>query len=730
MSLTKFEKVAHMDAGLTKRLPGLAGTLVTATLLSLALAGCGGGGGSAGTVGAGGTSGTGTGTGGGTVIPPVIAAAVLSLTIVDGSAAPITTLSGGQSGTVKAKFTDGAGAVLANAVIKFKASDATLVQFTPASGSALTDATGTAVINVKPADFTSAGALTLTADAASGTNNATAAVNIGIGAAPLTVGTLSFSPTPAGPLPAFSVTTLNVPVTSNGQPVNTAPGLTLTSLCQGDQKATLVPGAITAGVVAVAYTNQGCIRTTDDITVSIGNSSKTIKLDVSSANIATIGFISSDLSGTSSLVLKGTGGVGRQESAKLTFRVLDQSGSGLSGVPVNFVATTSTGGLQVSPAQATTDSNGNVTTSVLSGTIPTPVRVIAQAVRNGTTISGISDALTISTGFPIQKAMSMSVDKYNIEGLDYDGVPAQITVRLADQYGNPISDNTTINFVSEGGAVGSSLQGACQTSNGGCTVPLISQNFKPANGRVTVLAYAQGIEDFVDSNGDGQYSCTNFTSPAGAAPSSVFRPLIDTCVSGGEPYTPMGDPFLDAGLLGPQTSTGVTSRNGLDGNYEPANGDLPFPFNKSSYSASTNHPWGLNYIRTSSEIIFSGSRPYLTRQFCDTSGCRDWDPVAQGGPADVVNGLAGPGCKAVNLAFRIYDVNNNPLPYQTAVAAGDAVKISTGTFFPATVPSANNVGGTFHQVTLLPESGCASGSVNIVVTTPKGNGIAFPFRSN
>jgi hypothetical protein len=168
------------------------------------------------------------------------------------------------------------------------------------------------------------------------------------------VGTLSFAPAPTGRLPAFSTVALNIPVTSGGQPATASTGLSLTSLCVGDGTATLVPGAISNGVQLATYTNNGCVRGRDVITASIGNSSQTIGIDVSAANIGTIQFSGSSLSGTS-IVLKGSGGQGRSESAQLTYRVVDQQGNGLAGVDVDFSATTSTGGLTVSPTRATTD---------------------------------------------------------------------------------------------------------------------------------------------------------------------------------------------------------------------------------------------------------------------------------------------------------------------------------------------------------------------------------------
>lgn len=685
------------------------GRLTAIALVAASLAACGGGGGSPGTVGSGAGSGTGTGTGtGGTTLVPKV-----TLALTDGAGANITSLSGGQSASVKATVLDSAGKPVAGAIVQFTTSE--LVVFTPATGSALTDANGVATVSVKPASTTSAGAVAITASSVVAGTTATASTNLSVGAAPLTVGSLSFAQAPTTSLPAFSTLSLNIPVTSGGQPASTVEGLNMTSLCAGDGTATLVAGAFANGVQTATYTNNGCLRVNDTITVTIGNSSQSIGVAVSPANIGSIQFSGSSMSGTS-IVLKGSGGQGRSEAAQLTFRVVDQNDKGLAGVDVDFAATTYTGGLTVSPTRATTDANGNVMTMVSSGTIPTPVRVTAEASRNGMRVSGLSDALTISTGLPIQKSMSMSAEKYNIEGRDYDNETTNITVLLADQYGNPVSDGSTVNFVTEGGAVGSSAQGACQTANGGCTVSLRSQNFRPLDGRVTVLAYLQGIENFVDSNGDGQYSCSGYTG------STPYRPLVDTCPTGtGEPFPlpasgqkgDMGDPFLD------------TDMNGV---YDAAKGDLPFPYNRSTYSKDGDNKWGLNYIRDSLEIVFSGSVATLVRQVCSSDGtCRDW--LASDGDPLVINGVAGASCSAQQLRFRLYDVNRNPMPFGTTVASTDATKLSTTSFVPGTVASYNTLGGTIHQATVRPDAECAAGSFILRVTTPRGNVTAYTFKS-
>lgn len=686
-------------------------------LAAATLAACGGGGGNPGATGGSGSGGT----GGSPTTPttPTTSEPKVSLALTNGSGAAVTSLSGGQSASVKATVLDAAGKPAANVIVKFTAGEAALVSFTPESASALTDASGVAVVSIKPASVDSAGATAITATSVVAGKTATATTNISVGAAPRTVGTLAFVPAPNGTLPAFSTVALRIPVSSGGQPATEAPGLTMSSVCVGDGTATLVPGSFAGGIQTATYTNNGCLRGTDRITVSIGNSSQSIDIPVGAANIGAIQFAGSSVAG-SSIVLKGSGGQGRTEAAQISFRVVDQHGNGLSGVDVDFSPTTSTGGLSVSPTRATTDSTGRVMTMVSSGTIPTPVRVIAEASRNGVKISGLSDTLTISTGLPMQKFMSMSADRYNLEGR-YDNEISRITVLLADQYGNPVSDNTAVNFVTEGGAVGSSAQGACVTTNGGCTVDLRTQNFRPVNGRVTVLAYLQGVEDFTDNNGDGQYTCTGYT---GTTP---YRPLVDTCPSGGEPFADQGDAFLDTGnhaVVAGQPA----KKDSLDGSYEAGKGDLPFPYNRSSYSAAGDNKWGLNYIRRSLEITFSGSDARLVRQVCTGADCRDWTS-ADGDPA-VIQGVAGTTCSEQRLSFRLHDDNNNPLPVGTTVGGGDATKLSMSEFMPGLVASTNAIGGTIHHVTVKPDTACAAGSVVVRVATPKGLVSAFTFKSN
>jgi len=113
--------------------------------------------------------------------------------------------------------------------------------------------------------------------------------------------------------------------------------------------------------------------------------------------------------------------------------------------------------------------------------------------------------LSVSSGPPSQRFMSLSVSTYNIEGANRDGTATTLTVRLADRQGNPVENGTVVNFTAEGGQVASSCATAKVNGISSCSVDFISQNPRPANGRVSVLAYASGTKDYTDVNGNNRY---------------------------------------------------------------------------------------------------------------------------------------------------------------------------------------------------------------------------------
>ncbi len=200
--------------------------------------------------------------------------------------------------------------------------------------------------------------------------------------------------------------------------------------------------------------------------------------------------------------MKGTGGQGYGETSQVTFKVVDITGAPIEGATINFTVSTTVGGLSLSPASASTNASGLVTTTVQAGTISTPVRVGASVtLSDGELIYVQSDLLTVTTGIPDQNSFSLSMDKFAPEGWNYDGQEVVVTARLGDRFNNPVPDGTVVNFTTEGG----SIESSCTTTDSSCTVTWTSQNPRPDDHRSTVLAYAIGHETFYDFNANGVF---------------------------------------------------------------------------------------------------------------------------------------------------------------------------------------------------------------------------------
>lgn len=188
-----------------------------------------------------------------------------------------------------------------------------------------------------------------------------------------------------------------------------------------------------------------------------------------------------------SIVIKGAGGSGRTEVALLSFSVVDSNNSGVPNVTVNF-ATQSTNPVTLVSSSGKTDANGTVSVAVNSGSMPTTVRVLATV--QGTSISAISDTVTVTTGQPTQAAFSLSLQKYYVEGLDYDNTQITVTALLADAFGGAVADGTQVVFTTDTGAIVGTGGAKCLTAQGGCTVTWRSQNPRNPNGVGTIVATA------------------------------------------------------------------------------------------------------------------------------------------------------------------------------------------------------------------------------------------------
>lgn len=517
-------------------------------------------------------------------IPPVVPPLptplpTLTLALTNPAGSNTINVAPDSPGTLVATVRDAASAPVANSLVTFTSNDRT-ASLTPASGTALTDANGRATLTLNAG--TSPGGYSATAAATVASQALTASSNYAVTFPTLTLASPVISPTvlAAGGTASVSATLLN-----GGTPYLPVQSVTFSSPCATAGKARLGTTVNTVnGVATTSYTDVGC-ATSDPITASVNYNGSTLTssaaLTVQLASAGQLVFVSAL---PQNIALKGTGGAGRQETATVTFKVLDGTAKPLSGQLVNFTLNTSVGGLTLSPASATTGTDGTVSTIVASGTVNTPVRVTATLPGGG--ISTVSDQLVVSTGVPEQASFSLSALVRNVEGGSFNGCAAPngttLTARLADRFHNPAPDGTAVSFTAEGGTVDAScLTGLVSTTltdgtvitqkgtPGECTVRYCAASPRPADGRVTVLAYALGEESFVDTNGNNRYDAGETFTDLNE-PFRNDRAVTDAHASGindlfytGNAVRAAGEPFIDTNGNGEWNAEGNKLYNGV-----------------------------------------------------------------------------------------------------------------------------------------------------------------------
>lgn len=633
--------------------------------------------------------------GGGTTV----AAPTLALTLTDASGAATNSITPEHGGTLQAKVKDSKGVAQANVAVTFTTTDKTAV-LTPASGTALTDANGVASVGLGAGSV--AGAYTASANATVG-SVVTGSVSYAVSFKTLSLSALTFSP---ATLSAGGNASVSVTVLSDGAPYTPPLPVTFSSPCVTAGKASIGSPVLTqAGVAVASYTDKGCgvaDVVTASVTLSNATATQTGTLTVLPASAGSIKFVSAQ---TTNIALKGTGGFGRPEFSTLTFQVFDTTGAPVSGKQIDFMfadstTATTTGGLTLNPASATSAADGTVTTLVSAGTIPTSVRVRASV--HGTTITTLSNILVISTGVPDQAHFSLSTSIGNCEGRDFDQQCSIVTATLGDHFGNPVPDGTAVNFSTESGIIdascvtgslpapgstpdGTSAGGGSQTTNskigpgsGTCSVVLRSSAPRKADGRVTVLAYALGEETLIDSNGNNFYDSGE---PFIDKSPDIFR---DDNEDG---HWTAGEP-----CIGPNKNALCSTPGDLQ-----YNGVLRQP--------QVTSPETL-YVSAQLVQIFSGSNASIT--FTPAAATCDANLTAQ-------------------IGVTVKDVAGNIMPANTQMSFGALFGLTVAPVLPAAIKVPNVVVGIGQPVippTYVITVGCPSttapGAMNVTVTTPNG----------
>lgn len=660
--------------------------------VAVVLTACGGGGGSPGaSTNSGGTNGTNgtnettgttvtTGTGGTTAPVTTTAAPKLSLSIVNQGGVVVNSVAVGGGFVARAIVVDASGAPVAAKLVTFSLNGATIATVNP--GTALTNASGVAEVAVAPSSISSVGAASLSASADVAALVATGKVDFSVAAtsltlSPITVGSNSL---PSGGNTSLQVTALVGGAPSTGVPVN----VTYSASCGrvngstssgGVSVTTDGSGVASAVYTAVAADGSLCSGAITISASSAGAAPQSTSLSVAVATANAVTFVSA---APAQIFLAGSGAV---DQSIVRFRVLSSAGTAMPNVAVQFSIVTNPGGVGIgSPGSGTavsttTNTSGDAAVSVFSGTIPGPVKVRATLVSDAT-IFAESQNLTVASGPPSQRFMSLSLETFNIEGWALDGTSTQVTVRLADRQGNAVADGTVVNFTAEGGQVASNCATGRINGISQCSVNFISQNPKPIGGRVSVLAYTEGTKDYIDVNGNNRYD-----------------PGIDTLI-------PIGDAYRD------------DNENAV---YDSAAGEFLIPRGGVTACAGVGEPFP-SRANTCDTSLQTTVRQQAVILFSSTSPALDVTGVSTGG-----------------LSFLLRSRENLllPLPAGTTVSAtannvntldGLTCSVNRGpaspipNVNPGTNPSADLA--TDHSVSL---KDCRTGdSVDIDVTVPSG----------
>ena len=474
---------------------------LTALTLSLALAGCGGSGGGTDTIAPEpdlgvttiGTSDGGVGSGD---IGNVLNVSSVSLLDTNANMTRVVSMSGV---TAQVVVTDSEGNGVSGALVTFSGDG---VQFGTSNGAVLTNADGVATTSVVPLSSTDTGSYSLSATATyDDVSVTTASYNYSLQAVNITL--VNFA-TGENTLESGGSTIVNLQTkdTVTDQFQNDVT-VNLTSTCGSFENASITSsnqGNVSATYSSIDSNGNLCegLQTITAVSASNTSSSQSVNVNIKSIEASSIVYTT-----TNSVVL-GAKNSGSSSSSQVEFTVY------ANGVPAanqdvtldlikspsdfNFVS-------QGNRATKTLKSNslGKVTVNLYPGNIPGPVEIKASLQSNANTFA-LAKNISVATGRPTQNGVTLAIGKNVLADNAIDST--NISAYLTDRQGNFVPDGTVVSFVAEGGTVTPN----CATVSGNCTVTFTSQNPRPANGRVSVIAYVEGDKAYSDLNGDNVYT--------------------------------------------------------------------------------------------------------------------------------------------------------------------------------------------------------------------------------
>ena len=650
-----------------------------------------------------------------------IANANLTLAITDALGNASNSVNIDESLSLNALLLDAQGLPAANQIVEFQTTIGTLLP-----QSSLTNAQGIASSLLTPQDTLGAGTITITTTLSD--SLLTASQNIEVLAANSTevqsvrlgsfsegvfieglLGTDGFASGDDVAISAGGTLGFNLAlVDSNDNLLQTNLPVSFTSVCVQSSDASIDNNTISVnGIARATYQDLACAGTSgndDVITASVTldgltlNASRVVSIEPES--VGSITFIDA---APSNIVLLGTGGQNSSTTSTVTFQVNSALDNPLAQQLVNFSLNTEVGGLDLFPEQALTNSEGQVSTRVTAGTVPTSIRVSAQVTTDqNDTIQTQSDLLTVNTGLPDQDSFSLALSNLNPEAFGVTGQTVQAIVQLSDSFNNPVPDGTAVSFTAEGG----SIEPSCTTVNGTCSVTWTSGQPQITNDhRVTILATALGHETLVDSDGNNLYSVED-GDPLLLDDGSGFNVILPTETG----FIDLPEAWLDANENGVRDITELFLDLNASGSYDSANAEFDGPQCVTGCGADSLHVRRANVIVTSSSTALLSVSDGVNELTSSTAPILD--PVAS-----VEAG------ESINLFLTFNDTAGQPIASGSTIEVTTNAGILTGVT-SATMPQTNTAGSSSIAFTLTSDLAegepSTNASISITITSPSG----------
>ncbi|GEK08645.1 Ig-like domain-containing protein [Pseudoalteromonas peptidolytica] len=418
---------------------------------------------------------------------------------------------------------------IANALIS---AETTLGTILPATGTALTDNFGIAILKFQPGNQGGAGTITVNSP---DYIDVTQAINFNVGVAQLNVSIDNGLVDGDGvqqQLSAGGSTVITVTLKDqNGALINSAFEVAFSSPCSSATPALaeLDESVNTSnGIARSTYRAKGC-QGEDRISVTIQNGSSPINkettIEIDSALAQAVQFLPEE-EGFNQFIALPPGEGGLPTQSVVSFKLVDEDNLAIPRARVDFRLSDEQGLASLTQITGNTNANGIVRTTVKSGIVPGPLVVsacyipeesyvnlpdgdaitcwtdIAKACNDtdatnddvrcptgvmhtiplSEQIFGVSSGLILSSGVTDQDTFDASPTTFNTNSLNHSGVTTDIRLFFGDQFNQFNADGVAATVIAEAGAIGS-LDSPdtydCRTNQASCTVVWRSQGDRP-----------------------------------------------------------------------------------------------------------------------------------------------------------------------------------------------------------------------------------------------------------